>query len=112
MRRSMKLLAILFVLTTASGCSLTPPNEEVCANGAIGNGHCFYPISNDERTVPSDLWAIELSKPGRISMTFEAFANFQAFIQKACELAKCTDSQKKQVDQVLAKMTQIIEASK
>jgi hypothetical protein len=112
MRKSLKLLAILFALTTLAACSLPVPNQEVCVNLAGNGGFCTFTLDERERLVPPTEWEAELLKPGRVSMTPEAFAEYQAFLQKACELAKCSDSQKKEQKKALTKMTEIIEAGK
>lgn len=85
-----KFLVVCLFLT---GCSLTPPNAEVCAELPSGGAFCRFTISGEEKLVSVQEWD-EMSV-GRFSLNVEDFGEYQKFIKEACEKSKCNKKQKK-----------------
>ena len=89
----LKLPVILLLSMIISNCSPTIPNVEVCITLPTYTGYCKYTLSDDERIIPPTQWRAE--QAGRISMTPEAFGEYQKFIEKVCIRQKCTTEQQK-----------------
>lgn len=107
MKKLFLLLGISFVLMSGLGCSLTPPNVEVCTELVSGEAFCAYTLEDRERIIPAEEW--KAMQIGRFSIDAEGFAQYHAFVQKACEVAKCTKKEKKAQEKALRKMESFLE---
>ena len=66
------------------------------------SGVCANTISDGKAHFPPDLWSD--MQVGRFSMTAESFAEYQTFVESACELIECSVKQKKLRDKILKRM--------
>lgn len=75
------------------GCSTQVPNVEVCIELPSGGAFCKYTLKDIERRIPVEEW--DTLSTGRLSMTPEAFGEYQKFIEGACLRVKCTEEERK-----------------
>ena len=100
-----KLAVILFVSGMASGCQLNPPDVEVCVTLGSRAGFCAMTLSDLERLIPIKEWHDQ--QVGRFSLSPEAFGEYQKFIERACELTKCSKKEERQRKRLLRKMERL-----
>ena len=98
----MKPHAILLVCATSLGCSLKPPNTEVCIELLSGNAFCRYTLQDTERYLNKAEW--DAISAGRFSMTAEGFGDYQKFIEEVCVRYKCTEQEKKAQKKLIESM--------
>jgi len=89
------------------GCSLTPPNVEVCTELVSGDAFCAYTLEDRERIIPAEEW--RAMQVGRFSIDAEGFAQYHYFVQQACEVAKCTKREKRAQEKALSKIRKFVE---
>lgn len=85
----MKYLIILSLLLT--GCGLTIPNVEVCADEGRFGAYCKYTRSERERELNKAQWDA-LRAQGWFCMSPPAYGAYQKFVEQACNQNKsCSD---------------------
>lgn len=83
---------------TSAGCELKVPDEEVCVNKPFeigGGAYCEFTLSGVSRQIPEELWAVQCVEPGRVSLSIDAFKEYQSFIEQACLKIKCTEKEER-----------------
>jgi hypothetical protein len=93
---------ILLSSSLILGCSLTVPDVEVCVTLDDGSAYCEHTVSDINDYVDKEEW--QAIQTGRFSMAAEDFAEYQTFVERACELATCTDKQREIRDNFLLKI--------
>jgi len=86
MMKSLKWICIAGFLILNSSCGTVQiKNDEFCLALMPGQGgHCHDLLTSDQRDIPEPTWSA--MQPGRISENPQAFADFKAELESACNI--------------------------
>lgn len=85
----LKILFAIISITFLASCSLSVPNNEVCADKGTLGARCAFTVSGPARNIAKAEW--DEVRFGNFCMSPEAFAANQKFMEQACELVKGCD---------------------